>query len=73
MKKMFFLLVLAILTFAVSSSAWAELGEATGMFSTSTVDLGTHLIALPVDLVRMVGSALWVVGEVIVFPFRLIF
>ena len=63
-KRMLLLLFLFLL--AASVPAFASLEEAA-----STTAEGA--INLPLSLVKLVGGAVWTVGEVIALPFRIIF
>jgi len=57
----------------ISGYAWASLGETTGQVGKSSIDTGLDLVKLPVDLVKTIGYSIKLVGEVIVFPFTLLF
>ncbi|MDD5216602.1 MAG: hypothetical protein PHN49_03905 [Candidatus Omnitrophica bacterium] len=66
--------VIAICCFIlISGYAWASLGETTGQVGKSAIDTGMDLVKLPVDLVKTIGYSIKLVGEVIVFPFTLLF
>lgn len=68
MKKISFLmLVLMISLFAVAAApAFASVAEAG-----QTVTEGA--VEFPTGLIKLVGGAVWLIGEVIVLPFRMIF
>lgn len=57
---MFLLLVLAVIA---SLPAWANIDEA-------GVTVVEGAVGLPVSLVKLVGGALWFVGELIALPFK---
>ena len=60
------LLILSILILLAATPVFAELEQAVS----TTVE---GAVGLPVSLVKLVGGLVWTVGEVIAFPFRLIF
>ena len=70
-RKMITLLLL--LTFmAVSMPAWASLGDAVSMTTSSAVEIVTGLTNFVVGVPKLVAGSIWTVGEVLIFPFRLI-
>jgi hypothetical protein len=67
MKKYGWLLILfAVLFLAAGTPAMASLAEAG-----ETVTEGA--VEFPTGLVKLVGGLVWMVGEVIILPFTLIF
>lgn len=65
MKKYSVLILFLAAILLTASPVWASVGEA----SATVVD---GAVNLPLSLVKLVGGVVWLVGEVLILPFRLL-
>ncbi len=68
MKKIPALCLIVFCLFIHSASA--DIGEALSWTASGAVDAGMDLGYAGIDLVKFLGGALWLAGEVLIFPFR---
>jgi len=61
-----FLVILAAMLALVPAHAYASLTEA-------VATVGEGAVEFPVGLLKLVGGAVWTIGEVLIFPFKAIF
>ena len=69
MKK---ILVFSMLTlFLFTGRAWSQIGDAAAWTGSSASELAEDFGFGAVDIVKLTAGALWFVGEVVIFPFRI--
>ena len=67
-NKIIVFLLLGLLIIPTFGSAGVS--DATSLMKEKTVSLGTHIVGIPMDVVGLAASTAWVVGEIVLFPFR---
>ena len=70
MKRKKIIAFLLLVMLICSAAGWAGVSDATSMMKDKAVAVGKNLGGIPVNLIGLVASVGWAVGEIVVFPFR---